>query len=384
MTIFAKLIINQLNKLLMKTKHVLAVMITSFLLLAGCSSDDANVQESESASKRASRSNGSSEIHREYPKEKREVLATFGAIATNITLGAGEGYGIGSDPYDPNEYMDQLISFHAYDDNFVEFNNGLSYDSEGNEINERTFFGTIVDIGGVKKFAAIPGTLKVAVYFGNVANLTFISDFDLKLKGSEKIITVNNLITLLFVKTDGEWKMNHEHHSPVNVEGSIESLTGSNPSVADLGSEAQQEVLATFGAIRESIINGAGKGYNSEYMDQLISFHAYGKKFTEFNNGESFDSEGNEHNERQLFGEVVSKVQYFGAAPGTLKVAVYNGNVANLTFLSDFILDIKDGPTGHRVNNLITLLFVKIKGEWKMVHEHHSDYKGQIDWEYPL
>ncbi len=372
----------------MKTKLVLTVILTSLFIVYGCSKDEDIVEESGldskvSLSKKASGSNGSGVINRTYPQEQREVLATFGAIAQSITNGAGLGYGI-PDLDDPNEDMDELISFHAYDDNFVEFNNGLSYDSEGNEINERTFFGTIVDIGGVKKFAAIPGTLKVAVYFGNVANLTFISDFDLKLKGSEKIITVNNLITLLFVKTDGEWKMNHEHHSPVNVEGSIESLTGSNPSVADLGSEAQQEVLATFGAIRESIINGAGKGYNSEYMDQLISFHAYGKKFTEFNNGESFDSEGNEHNERQLFGEVVSKVQYFGAAPGTLKVAVYNGNVANLTFLSDFILDIKDGPTGHRVNNLITLLFVKIKGEWKMVHEHHSDYKGQIDWEYPL
>jgi hypothetical protein len=150
----------------------------------------------------------------------------------------------------------------------------------------------------------------------------------------------------------------------------------------------QAEVLATFGAIAESITLGAGKGYDSEYMDQLISFHAYGKKFTEFNNGESFDSEGNEHNERQLFGEDLEvwnpEVNQFAALPGTLKVAVYYGNVANLTFLSDFILDIKDGPTGHRVNNLITLLFVKIKGEWKMVHEHHSDYKGKIDWEYPL
>ncbi|MDX2443984.1 MAG: nuclear transport factor 2 family protein [Bacteroidales bacterium] len=363
----------------MKTKRVLAVMITSLFLLYGCSNSDESM---EGLASKASESRGSSEIHREYPKEKREVLATFGAIATNITLGAGEGYGIGSDPYNPNEYMDQLISFHAYDDNFVEFNNGLSYDSEGNEANERTLFGTIVDPGGVQKFAAVPGTLKVAVYYGNVANLTFISDFELLIGGELHI--VNNLITLLFVKTDGEWKMNHEHHSPVNVEGSIESETGSNPSVPDLGSVAQQEVLATFGAIAESITLGAGKGYDSEYMDQLISFHAYGRKFTEFNNGESFDSAGNEHNERQLFGEVVSKVQYFGAAPGTLKVAVYNGNVANLTFLSDFILDIKDGPTGHRVNNLITLLFVKTKGEWKMVHEHHSDYMGKIDWEYPI
>ncbi|MDH4017957.1 MAG: hypothetical protein OEU84_00005, partial [Xanthomonadales bacterium] len=65
--------------------------------------------------------------------------------------------------------------------------------------------------------------------------------------------------------------------------------------------EAQAEVLETFGAIAGSIIAGAGHGYDGEFMDQLISFHAYGDKFVEFNGGLSFDSAGNEHNERQLF-----------------------------------------------------------------------------------
>jgi len=110
--------------------------------------------------------------------------------------------------------MDQLISFHAYGDKFTEFNGGESFDSAGNEHNERTFFGTIVDPGGVVHFGAIEGTLKVAVYYGNVANLTFISDFHLMIGGVEHI--VNNLITLLFVKTNGQWKMVHEHHSPSN------------------------------------------------------------------------------------------------------------------------------------------------------------------------
>jgi hypothetical protein len=40
-------------------------------------------------------------------------------------------------------------------------------------------------------------------------------------------------------------------------------------------------------------------------------------------------------------------------------------------FISDFILTHKEFGE-IRVNNLITLLFVKIKGEWKIVHEHHS------------
>jgi len=137
--------------------------------------------------------------------------------------------------------------------------------------------------------------------------------------------------------------------------------------------QAQAEVLETFGAIAESITLGAGHGQDGPYMDQLISFHAYGDKFVEFNGGLSFDSAGNEHNERQLFGVDLQEdgVIHFGAVPGTLKVAVYYGNVANLTFISDFILDHKEYGV-ITVNNLITLLFVKTKGEWKMVHEHHS------------
>jgi len=140
--------------------------------------------------------------------------------------------------------------------------------------------------------------------------------------------------------------------------------------------QAEAEVLATFGAIAESIILGAGHGYDGEYMDQLISYHAYGYKFVEFNGGESFDSAGNEHNERQLFGEDLEEngVIQFAAKDKTLNVAVYCGNVANLTFVSDFVLDHKDYGV-ITVENLITLLFVKTKGEWKLVHEHHSPVK---------
>ena len=185
----------------MKTKLVLPVILTSFLLLTGCSSNEDNVQESESVAEK------SSVIDQEYPEAQAEVLEAFGAIAQSITDGAGHGYN--------GEYMDQLISFHAYGDKFNEFNGGQTFDSAGNEHNERQLFGEDIEIGGVTKFAALPGTLKVAVYYGNVANLTFTSDFILMHKEYGEI-TVNNLITLLFVKTKGEWKMVHEHHSPLN------------------------------------------------------------------------------------------------------------------------------------------------------------------------
>ena len=157
----------------------------------------------------------------------------------------------------------------------------------------------------------------------------------------------------------------------------VASSKSDNNSVIDQTyPQAQAEVLETFTAIAGSIIAGAGYGYDGEYMDQLISFHAYGDKFVEFNGGESFDSAGNEHNERQLFGEDLEEdgVIHFGAVPGTLKVAVFYGNVANVTFTSDFVLNHREYGV-ITVNNLITLLFVKTRGEWKLVHEHHSPVK---------
>lgn len=197
----------------MKTKHVLiAVVVTSFFLMSGCSKDADNVKESEMSSngslitKSASASNKSSVISNEYQQAQQEVLETFGAIAQSIIDGAGKGY--------DSEYMDQLISFHAYGPKFTEFNGGETFDSAGNEHNERQLFGEDLEEDGVIKFAAMDGTLKVAVYYGNVANLTFVSDFVLNHKEYGEI-TINNLITLLFVKTNGQWKLVHEHHSPV-------------------------------------------------------------------------------------------------------------------------------------------------------------------------
>ena len=258
----------------MKTKRVLAVMITSFFLLNGCSNND-SVEESESASKASG--SKSSVISQTYPKAQQEVLETFGAIGATITAGAGTGY--------DSEYMNKLISFHAYGEKFTEFNNGKLYDSAGNEHNERSTFGVAVEKGGVKKFAALDDEIKVAVYFGNVANVTFISDFLLKFEGVDDPVKVNSLITLLFVKTEGKWKMVHEHHSPM-YDGSAEkssfaskaflskTASGYKSSVISQSyPKAQQEVLETFGAIGATITAGAGTGYDSEYMDQLISFH---------------------------------------------------------------------------------------------------------------
>lgn len=126
--------------------------------------------------------------------------------------------------------------------------------------------------------------------------------------------------------------------------------------------EATQEVMETFGAVAQSIKEGD--------LDKLISFHAYGPKFTEFKNGEQRNGgEANETHERNVFGSVTEVVKFDAK---DLKIAVY-GDVANVTFHSDFHL--KFGEDLVIINNQITLLFVKTKDDWKMVHEHHSPLK---------
>ncbi len=127
--------------------------------------------------------------------------------------------------------------------------------------------------------------------------------------------------------------------------------------------EAKQEVMETFGAIAQSIKDGD--------IDKLISFHAYGPKFTEFKKGEPRNGgEANEAHERSVFGSVTEVIKFDAK---DLQIAVY-GDVANLTFHSDFHL--KFGEDLVEVNDQITLLFVKTDNGWKMVHEHHSSLKN--------
>ena len=102
-------------------------------------------------------------------------------------------------------------------------------------------------------------------------------------------------------------------------------------------------------------------------IDKLISFHAYGPKFTEFTNGQPrHGGNENEKHERGVFGNVTEVVKL---DTKDMKIAVY-ADVANVTFHSDFHL--KFGDDLVVVNNQISLLFVNTDNGWKIVHEHHS------------
>ncbi|PCJ94760.1 MAG: hypothetical protein COA50_10215 [Flavobacteriaceae bacterium] len=129
--------------------------------------------------------------------------------------------------------------------------------------------------------------------------------------------------------------------------------------VNDEFSEAKIEVMALMNELKQSINDGD--------VNKIISFHAYGPKFTEFKGGEKrVGSKENEEFERGIFGNITEVVKF---NYNDLKIAVYD-NVANVTFHSDF--HFKFGEDDVVVNDQITLLMVKTENGWKCVHEHHS------------
>lgn len=166
----------------MKTKLTISVLIICALFISGCSDDDDEQTVTP----------GSIDlINTEFPEAKQEVIETWDAIEQSLRAGD----------------MDKLIAFHGYSPKFTEYINGEAVkDGTANESYERAAFGAVTE---VVKFAT--EDFKVAVY-GDVANMTFQSDFHLKF--GDDLVVVNEQTTLLFVKTNNGWKIVHEHHSP--------------------------------------------------------------------------------------------------------------------------------------------------------------------------
>ena len=174
----------------MKTKFLITLMAAFSLSILGCKEQEHNEEvEVEIEAVKIDL------VNDEFPEAKQEIMETFGAIAQSLKDGD----------------MDKLISFHAYSPKFTEFKNGEPRNgSEANEAHERSVFGAVTE---VVKFNA--KDLKIAVY-GDVANMTFHSDFQLKF--GEDLAIVNDQISLLFVNTDKGWKIVSEHHSPLAIQ----------------------------------------------------------------------------------------------------------------------------------------------------------------------
>lgn len=166
----------------MKTTIQTAVLILALILLTGC---DNNSDDQPPALSSIDL------INTEFPEAKQELVETWAGIEQSLRDGD----------------MDKLISFHAYSPKFTEYKNGEAVNNgEANEAYERNVFGAVTE---VVKFDT--RDFKVAVY-GEVANMTFQTDFHLKF--GEDLVIVNEQTTLLFVRTDQGWKIVHEHHSP--------------------------------------------------------------------------------------------------------------------------------------------------------------------------
>lgn len=179
---------------------LVAVFLTSFFLLVGCSPNDDSagsldlVSQGSSSLQSASESRASSVTSQNFPQAQQEVLETWEGIVQSVKAGD----------------LDKLISFHAYGPKFSEFKNGEPRNgSEGNEAFERGVFGAVTEVVQLEAL-----DMQIAVYYGNVANMTFHSNFHLMF--GEDLVVVREQTSLLFVKTNGEWKIVHEHHSPLN------------------------------------------------------------------------------------------------------------------------------------------------------------------------
>lgn len=173
----------------MKTLNLIHVLLLAGLLF-GCESSTSSTEDTEDTQT-------VDVITNEYQQEQAEILQTWDEIIESVKAGD----------------IDKLISFHAYSPKFTEFKQGAPRNgAEDNEAFERGVFGSVTEV--VKMDA---NDMKVAVYYGNVAIVTFHSDFHLKF--GEDLAVINEQETLVFVKTENdEWKIVHEHHSSLNAE----------------------------------------------------------------------------------------------------------------------------------------------------------------------
>ena len=98
----------------------------------------------------------------------------------------------------------------------------------------------------------------------------------------------------------------------------------------------------------------------------LASFHLYGPKFTEFKEGAPRgDAAANRKGEEEELAMLVDpKVDM-----KDLAIAVY-GETAVATFNGDFAAQMGGKPLAMKEG--VTMVFVKYKGDWKIVHEHFS------------
>ena len=105
--------------------------------------------------------------------------------------------------------MDALDTYHLRGPKFSKFDDGGIPGRQDYETGKRTETEFFM---GVSEFDYTLPDTKVDV-FGNAAIATFIIDYNVAL--SDTTINGKSRGTLVFVKDNGQWKIAHEHFSPV-------------------------------------------------------------------------------------------------------------------------------------------------------------------------
>ena len=122
---------------------------------------------------------------------------------------------------------------------------------------------------------------------------------------------------------------------------------------------AEAEVAETITAIFTAI--------DQREINTLLDFHAYGPAFTDFKDGlPRMGSAGNEASERAL----VDMISSFDYDLNDLQIDILSETVAKVTIHADFRPTIQGVVYQQLAQG--TLIFVKLKGEWKIIHEHLS------------
>ena len=130
----------------------------------------------------------------------------------------------------------------------------------------------------------------------------------------------------------------------------------------DVATDPNQEAQAQ---VKKRLDEIWANGVTKDFAKQE-SFHLYGPKFTEFKDGQPRgDAEANKKEEKEIISMLVDpKIDM-----KDLAIAVY-GDTAIATFNGDSSAKIGGKPMAMK--EAATMVFVKYKGDWKIVHEHFS------------
>ena len=117
----------------------------------------------------------------------------------------------------------------------------------------------------------------------------------------------------------------------------------------------------------EDIMSGARR----RAVDELESYHAFGPKFTKFDDFEPLERQDGETT-RRLERDAILGVKEFDPRVVDLKVDVF-GPVAVTTFVMDYSV-VDDEGERHSFRARATMVLANEENGWLIVHEHFSPF----------